>query len=84
VRSRREAFLALAEGGLFQFDALAQNAFDPTLQVGGAVQAGQKSRPYCQVAGNREGSGLGSFNSDRGFPSGIVFDCEITRRSMDS
>jgi hypothetical protein len=37
------------------------------------VQAGQKSRPYCQVAGNREGSGLGSFNPDRGFLNGIVF-----------
>jgi hypothetical protein len=73
VRLRREVFLGLAEGGLFQFDALAQNAFDPTLQVGGAMQAGQESRPGRQVAGNREGSGLGSFNPDRCFPGGIVF-----------
>ena len=70
MRLGREAFLGLAEGGLFQFDALAQNAFDPTLQVGGTLQAGQESRPCCQVAGNREGSWLRAFNSDRRFPSG--------------
>jgi len=52
VRLRREVFLGLAEGGLFQFDTLAQNAFDPTLQVGRAMQAGQESRPCCQVARN--------------------------------
>ena len=52
VRSACEVFLGQGEGELLEFDAVAENPFDPTLQVGLAMQAGEKGRPRGQVAGN--------------------------------
>jgi hypothetical protein len=68
-----EVFLGLAEGELLEFDPLAENALDPTLQAIFAMQAGEERRSCRQLTRNREGSGLGSFNPDRRFPCRIVF-----------
>ena len=69
VRLRGEVFLGLGEGELFHFDAVVDDPFDPTLQVGLAMQAGEESRPRGQIAGNRKGTWLGTSNADRRLPS---------------